>query len=138
MLDALRARLNQDEFAAANGIELVDVRPGHARMRMAIGRRHLNSLGLVHGGAMFTLAATTFFAACNASGNVAMGINMSIACLHPVVEGVLEAEATEISRSPHLAHCVVRVTDSQENLVAQFQGTAYVKNEPYVLDDASH
>lgn len=137
MSDALRSRLSQDEFAAANGVELIEVRPGYARMRMAIGRRHLNSLGLVHGGAMFTLAATTFFAACNASGNVAVGINMNIACLHAVVEGVLEAEATEVSRTPHLATCTVRVVDSQDRLIAHFQGTAYVKNEPYVLDDVS-
>lgn len=127
ILDGLR----RDRFAAANGIELVEVRPGYARARLAIEDRHHNSLGTVHGGALFTLAATTFFAACNAAGNVAMGITMSISCLNPAVEGLLEAEANEVSRSRRLATCSVRISDSTGRLIATFQGTAYVKSEPF-------
>jgi len=127
MMDGLR----RDRFAAANGIELVEVRPGYARAVMPIEDRHHNSLGTVHGGALFTLAATTFFAACNAAGQVAMGISMSISCHHPALDGQLQAEATEISRSRKLATCGVRICDAAGRLIATFQGTAYVKRDPF-------
>ena len=120
-----------DRFAAANGIELIEMTPGHARTRMTVSERQGNSIGTAHGGALFTLAATAFFAACNAAGELAVGTNMGITCLKPVTAGVLEAEATEIARSRKLAHGTVRITDESGDLVAVFQGTAYIKGEPY-------
>jgi acyl-CoA thioesterase len=120
-----------DRFAAAAGIELIEMRPGHAVARMTVSERQQNSIGTVHGGALFTLAATTFFAACNAAGKMALGTNMSITCLKPVAAGILTAEATEISRSRKLAHGTVRISDESGQLVALFQGTAYIKEEPY-------
>lgn len=125
--EPIRARLARDRFAALVGLELLEVRPGYAKMQLDVGPNHLNALGLAHGGAIFTLAATTFFAACNAAGQEAVGIHMNIACLQPSQEGRLTAEAREISRSRRLAACEVQVTDSEGVLIAQFQGTAYVK-----------
>lgn len=127
LLDGLR----RDRFAADSGVELIEVRAGYALARLAIDPRHHNSLGTVHGGALFTLAATTFFAACNAAGQVAMGINMSISCHRPAVRGTLEAEAEEISRSRKLATCNVCIRDEAGQLVATFQGTAYIKRDPF-------
>lgn len=123
--------LKRDRFAAANGIELVEARPGYARTRVAAGPAHRNSVDLVHGGVLFTLAASAFFAAANAHGRVALGTNMTLSCLRPAVEGPLEAEASEVSRSRRLSTCSVRVTDATGALVALFQGTAYVKDEPF-------
>jgi acyl-CoA thioesterase len=122
---------DHDRFAAASGIELIEMGPGRARARMAITEQHLNSIGTAHGGALFTLAATTFFAACNAAGQMAVGTNMNITCLKPVAAGVLTAEATEIARSRKLVHGSVRITDEAGELVAVFQGTAYVKGQPF-------
>ena len=127
----LMRALQRDRFAAANGIEVVEVREGYARAQMPVGEQHFNSVGLVHGGALFTLAATTFFAACNAAGRQAVGINMTISCLHPATAGVLHAEATEAARSRKTATCTVRITDDHQQLVALFQGTAFIKNAPF-------
>lgn len=131
MTTAIEYCRRRDRFAAANGIELLEMGPGRALARMAVTAEHLNSVGTTHGGALFTLAATTFFAACNAAGRTAVGTNMSITCLKPVAAGVLTAEATETARSRKLAHASVRITDEAGNLVAVFQGTAYVKREPF-------
>lgn len=122
---------DHDRFAATNGIELIEVGPGRARARMLVTDRQLNSIDTVHGGALFTLAATTFFAACNSAGQLAMGTNMSITCLKAIRQGSLEAEAIEISRSRKLAHANVRITDQTGELIAIFQGTAYIKGTPY-------
>jgi acyl-CoA thioesterase len=131
MTTAIEYCRRRDRFAAANGIELIEMAPGHARARMALTEQHLNSVGTTHGGALFTLAATTFFAACNAAGQTAVGTNMSITCLKPAAAGVLTAEAAETARSRKLAHASVRITDEEGDLVAVFQGTAYIKGQPF-------
>ena len=127
----LREALAKDRFAEANGIELVEVRPGCATAQMTVDRQHLNCLDMVHGGALFTLASVAFFAACNAAGNAAVGINLSISYLKPAPTGTLRAEAEEVARSRKLSTCTVRVTDRNGELVAMFHGTAYIKNEPF-------
>jgi len=127
MVEALR----RDRFAAANGIELLEVRPGYARTRLTPTDRHRNCVDLVHGGVLFTLAATAFFAAVNSRGKTAVGTNMTLTCLNPVREGTLEAEATEVSRSRRLSTCSVQVTDATQQLIALFQGTAYIKEERF-------
>jgi acyl-CoA thioesterase len=122
---------DHDQFAAANGIELLTMIPGRATARMTVAERQQNSIGTAHGGSLFTLAATTFFAACNAGGQLALGTNMSITCLKAVASGTLQAEATETARTRKLAHGSVRITDETGDLVAIFQGTAFIKGTPY-------
>lgn len=131
MSTAIEYCRRRDRFAAANGIELIEMKPGHARAQMAVTGRHLNSVDTAHGGSLFSLAATTFFAACNAAGQTAVGTNMSITCLKPAAAGVLTAEATEIARSRKLVHASVRITDDRGELIAVFQGTAYIKGQPF-------
>jgi acyl-CoA thioesterase len=43
----------------------------------------------------------------------------------------LYAEATEVSRSRKISTCTVRVTNDTGELIALFQGTAYIKDEPF-------
>lgn len=117
-----------DRFAAENGIELVEVRPGYARAQMVVAERHLNGVGVVQGGALFTLADLAFAGASNSAGPLALGLNMNISCLKAVNRGTLTAEATEVARSKRISTCTVRVTDETGDLVALFQGTAYIKN----------
>jgi len=123
--------LRQDRFAAHSGVELVEARPGYARTQLTVCQHHLNSVELVHGGTLFTLAAVALFAACNAAGNQAVGINLNLSCLHPARSGTLFAEAREVARSRRLATCTVRVTNQQGQLVAMLQGTAYVKDTKF-------
>jgi acyl-CoA thioesterase len=121
----------RDRFASANGIELVEVAPGRATTRLCLSQQHLNNLDLAHGGALFTLAAAALFAACNAAGQAAVGIQLSISFLQPVAAGTLTARATEIARSRRLSTCEVRVLNDDGQQVALLTGTAYIKDEPY-------
>lgn len=120
-----------DRFAACNGMELVELRPGYALARMTVGPQHLNSVGIVQGGALFTLADLAFAGACNAAGKLAVGVTMSISCVQATRTGTLNAEAVEIARSRRISTCSVRVTDDRGELVAMFQGTAYIKDAPF-------
>jgi acyl-CoA thioesterase len=133
-MEALRRCFAKDRFASSSGVELVELRPGYAKARLEIQERHLNSVGIVQGGAIFTLADFAFAVACNSAGRVTVAVNMNLSCLKATNSGILYAEATEISRSRKIASCSVRVTDDADELVAAFQGTAYIKNEPFPPD----
>ena len=93
--------------------------------------RHFNSTGTVHGGAIFTLADFAFGAASKTGGKVAPAISTNMSFLKATRSGTLYAEATEISRSRKLSVCTVQVTNDAGELVALFQGTAYIKEEPF-------
>ena len=122
--------LARDGFARHAGIELVSVGPGQAVARMAIQPHHRNGLGVVEGGALFTLGDFAFAAASNSRGRVAVGINASITFMKAARTGVLRAEAREASLNPKLGAYTVHITDEQGGLIAVFQGLVYRKKEP--------
>lgn len=129
MMDKVRDALSRDQFAKHSGIELVDVSRGYARAVMPLRDMHLNGVGTVHGGAIFTLADFVFAAASNSHGTIAVAINVSISYVKAAINGTLTAEAEEESINPKLATYRVRVTDDSGDLVASFQGMVYRKKE---------
>jgi acyl-CoA thioesterase len=120
----------RDRFAKENGIRVVEVRPGFARTEMTVEPRHLNSIGILQGGALFTLADLAFAVASNSHGVVAVACQADVSWFKAVSSGKLTATAEEISRTRRLSTCVVRVTDEGEDLVALFKGIAYIKGSP--------
>lgn len=118
-----------DKFAEHVGIEIIEVSEGAARARMEIGEHHLNAVGIVHGAAIFTLADLVFAMASNSHGSVAVAINANISFMKAASQGVLFAEATEVSRNSKLATYTIRVTDENDDLIALFQGMVYRKKE---------
>ena len=120
----------RDQFAKENGIRVAEVRPGFARTEMTVGARHLNSIGILQGGALFTLADLAFALASNSHGVVAVGCQADITWFKAVSSGKLSAMAEEISRTRRLSTCVVRVADDQGDMVALFKGLAYIKDTP--------
>jgi acyl-CoA thioesterase len=121
--------MRRDRFAARCGIRLVDLREGFARATLRLGTEHLNGVGVVQGGAIFTLADLAFAAASNSRGAVAVGLDATITFSRGAVRGTLTAEAREIAVSRRVSVCEVRVTDASGALVAAFQGTAFRKEE---------
>jgi acyl-CoA thioesterase len=133
-LAAIERQFGNDRFAATNGMRLVELRPGFAKTCLSVEQRHFNSVGMVQGGAIFTLADFAFGAASNTGGKVAVAVNTNISFLKATRSGILYAEATEVSRTRRISTCVVRVTNDAGDLVALFQGTAYIKDEPFPSD----
>ncbi|RPH50477.1 MAG: hotdog fold thioesterase [Desulfobacteraceae bacterium] len=118
-----------DRFAGHSGIELLEISEGRAKAAMNIKKHHLNSVGSVHGGAIFTLADFVFAVASNSHGTVAVAINVSISYMKAATRGRLFAEAIEVAINPKLASYTVNVTDEQGGLIAIFQGMVYRKKE---------
>jgi len=133
-MQAIRKFFQNDRFAKHSGIELLEIAEGRAKARMPIRDCHRNSVNTVHGGAIFTLADLVFAAASNSHGTVAVAINASIWYVKAATEGVLYAEAREVSRNPKLAVYAIEVTDDAGDLVAQFEGMVYRKKDPIAPD----
>jgi len=115
-----------DNFATGNGIVLTECKPGYAKAQVEINKSHLNGAGVVHGGLLFTLADFCFAAAVNSYGNVTLSINASISYFAKSTEGIITAEAKEISRSNKLSTCDINVYDQAGQLLANFKGMAYI------------
>lgn len=119
-----------DRFACGNGMRVVEVRLGYARTEMTVEPRHMNSVGILQGGAVFTLADLAFGAASNSHGVVAVAAQVDISYFKAVRTGKLTAVAEEVSRTHKLSTCLIRVTGEDGTLVALFKGLAYIKGTP--------
>ena len=117
-----------DLFAKKCGIELLEVGLGTAKAKLQLTKEHLNSVGLAHGGIIFTLADFVFAAASNSHGTVAVAINANISYLKAATEGTLFAEARELSCGRKIASYTVDVTNQDGGKIAVFQGMVYRKD----------
>jgi len=128
-LEGLKKYFTNDAFAGLCGIELLDAGPGYAKTGLKVDKRHLNSLGIAHGGIVFTLADMAFAAAAHSRGKSAVAINTTISFIKAGKADTLYAEAKEVSRNRKLATYSVQVTESSGEVLALFQGTVYIRSE---------
>ncbi|MCK4906643.1 MAG: PaaI family thioesterase [Spirochaetes bacterium] len=130
-LEKIQAHLNNhDQYARHSNMKITEIREGYAAAEMTVADHHLNSVNTVHGGAVFTLADFAFACAANSYGVVSVSIQADITMHRPAFAGKISAIATEISRGKTIASYVVKVTNEQEKLLATFNGTVFIKNEP--------
>lgn len=126
----------RDRLAKHLGITLDEIGPGYARTSVIIEDFHLNSLDMVHGGTIFTLADFAFAAACNSHGSIAVAINIAITYIKAATGGKLTAEAREVSKNAKLGTYDIEIRDDTDELIATFQGLAYRKPHPVPISDA--
>ena len=118
--EAMYAR---DTASQALGMALEQVRPGYARLRMAVRADMLNGHGSCHGGMVFALADSAFAFACNSHDVVTVASSCSIEFLAPAQEGdELVAEAEERFRAGRNGVYDVNVRRGDGSLVATFRG----------------
>lgn len=128
-METLKRFVENDRYAKYLGIELLEYGQGRAKARMEVKHHHLNSAGMLHGGAIFSLADAVFSAASNSHGTLAVAVNVSISFFKAVKSGVLTAAAEEASFNPRLATYLITVYDDAGNKIALFQGTVYRKKD---------
>jgi acyl-CoA thioesterase len=123
----LTKHIGEDHFAEHVGIVLEVVKPGYARATMKIKPYHLNGVGRVQGGAIYTLADYTFAAAANTEGTKTLGINTTISFYQAALGSILTAEAREVSTQNKICGYDVDVFDETGERVARFSGMGYRK-----------
>ncbi len=118
--------LERDAFSRWLGIELVDLAPGRAVVRMTTRDEMLNGFGVCHGGVVYAVADSAFAFATNSDGKVTVSITTSMSHPAPVLAGdTLTATSEEEAASRRIAYHAVRVTNQRDEVVALFRGTAY-------------
>ena len=120
---AAQALSARDRASDALGMELIEVRPGYARMQMTVREDMVNLHGTTHGGLVFTLADSAFAYACNSHNKVAVASSCSIDFLRPAHLGeTLTATAVEQALIGRSGVYDVRVENHKGELVALFRG----------------
>ena len=128
------AMMAKDAFSRRLGMEVVEVRPRAATVRMTVTADMLNGFGVCHGGVTFALADSALAFASNTHGNVTMSIENSITYPKAIGEGdVLVAAAEEESESSRLGFYRVEVKRGAD-VVALFRGTVYRTKKPFFPD----
>lgn len=128
--------LARDTFSQWLGVNLVEVRPRAATVRMTVRDDMLNGFGLCHGGVTYALADSALAFASNTHGRVTVSIENSIAYPAKVHPGdVLTAAAEQESESSRLAWFRITVRNQDDTTVALFRGTVYRTQRPFFDDD---
>jgi acyl-CoA thioesterase len=104
-----------------------------AKARLRLKDHHRNGIGLIQGGAIFTLADLAFAAAVHSRGQIAVAIHCSISYLKAAKGDLIQAEAEEVSCGPKIAVYTVRITDASGEVISLFEGMAYRKKERWKL-----
>lgn len=113
------AAMNRSEFSRLLGMEVVEARPGWARVKMEVpGKR--NHQGSAHGGAIFSLADQAFAVAANLGEEAQVALSAQISYLAPAIDP-LTAVAERVAGDTRHSLYRVRVY-SGEKLVATFEG----------------
>jgi acyl-CoA thioesterase len=105
------------------GMQLLECKPGYARMSMPVRELHLNGHKICHGGFIFTLADSTFAFACNSHNKVAVAAGCSIEFLKPGQLGdVLTCEGVEQTLSGRHGVYDMKVSNQRGEVIAMFRG----------------
>jgi acyl-CoA thioesterase len=111
-----------DRASQALGMELVDVGPGRATLRMTVRDDMVNGHDIGHGGLTFTLADSAFAFACNSHNRRTVAAGAEVRFRAPTHGGdVLTATAVERSREGRDGVYDVTVTRA-DVVVAEFTG----------------
>jgi acyl-CoA thioesterase len=122
----------RDRYGELLGIEVVEAGEGRARVTLTAGERHANFLGLVHGGAIFSLADAALAAASNSeTGITAVATVVTIHLLRACRPGDdLVAEAQREHRGGRLAlYRITVVRLPERELVALAEGQVAIVAE---------
>lgn len=122
----LRARIENDPWAHALGIQCLDLRRGYCRVGLTLKPHMVNFQGYPHGGIIFTLADVAFGAACNSHGEDAVALSITISYLAAVKPGAtLVAEAREKKQGRRAGFYEVAVTAEDGTPVALVHSVAH-------------
>ena len=116
------AMWKEDGASQGLGMQILEVKAGHAVLAMTIQPHMVNGHGIAHGGFIFTLADSAFAFACNSHNQRTVAAQCNISFIRPGKLGdTLVAAAREISRTGRSGIYDVRVTVN-DTVVAELRG----------------
>jgi acyl-CoA thioesterase len=127
MEDELISNVKNDRFAEYTGVKVIEVSEGYAVTEITINQNHLNGVGIIQGGVIFTLADFAFALASNSHGITTVGVNVNITYLKSPKGKAIRAVAQEVDSRKRISFYKVDVIDEDGSLIAFFTGLGYKK-----------
>lgn len=113
----------EDRASQGMGMELLEIGPGTARLRMRVAENMVNCHGTCHGGYIFALADTAFAYACNSYNQRAVASGVDINFLAPAQLGdTLTAYGHARQQGGRSGVYDIEVTNQGDKTVALFRG----------------
>lgn len=118
-------RMNSDRHIQELGIKLAEASLGYAKTVITINEKHLNGMGVAHGGVIFSLADYAFAAAANAERKPSVAATVSISFLKATKKGdTLTATCTVDKQGGRIGFYDVKIINQKGNLIATAKGTS--------------
>jgi acyl-CoA thioesterase len=130
-LEALKTHFQAEPYARSFGIELVELEPGRALVKMQTREAMNNIFGMTHGAAIYSLLDAAFELSVNSHGTVAVALSVNVNYINAASPGeTLLAEGREVNRSARISSCEIRITGKGGRMIAICQALAYRKKDP--------
>lgn len=118
--------MKHDRFSQWLGLQIDATGPGYCKLHFVINDHHLNGFQVAHGGVLFSAADSAFAFACNSHGILTLALDANISFTRPAHSGdLLTVEAKEVHQGGRTGVYEVRITNTGQELIALFKGTAY-------------
>jgi len=128
--------LADDAFSQWLGVEIFEIKPGFAKIKMEIRPDMNNGFNITHGGITYSLADSAFAFASNSHGRVAVAMETNISYLKKVtISDSLTAIAEELSLGNTIGVYNVSVTDQNDSKIAKFRGTVFRTKEKHIKSE---
>ena len=117
-------RTHNESISAFLGTELVEISPGHAKVRMTMKPEYLNFYGVVFGGIIMSLADQAFGCAVNSLKYPSLAVQFNTYFLASAYgKDELTAEARVVKSGRRVSMAEVSVTNQEGKLIARASGT---------------
>ena len=114
---------SDDQAARGLGLELIEVGPGMARVRMTVRADMVNGHGTCHGGYIFSVADCAFSYACNSYNHRAVASGADISFLAPAHLGdILESVGHVRQQGARSGLYDIEVSNQEGKTIALFRG----------------
>ncbi|MEY8339102.1 PaaI family thioesterase [Lachnospiraceae bacterium 62-35] len=121
MMDYEKLRNHRNKinaFANMLGLSITEIGDGYARSEMPVSSRHLNPIGSVHGGCLFTIADVTCGAAASSHGCAITTVDGNLHYLRAAIDATcLYGEARELKYGKRLSVYEISITDQDGHLL---------------------
>ena len=128
-IEEVRELFGNDRFATeACGCRVLEASRGHAVCAFDIAPIHLNAMGNVMGGAIFTLADFPLAIACNIGEDPTVAVNNTIEYLNSTKGSTLIATCDADKSGRSLGFYTIEVKDDLDTPVAKMTATCFRRN----------
>ena len=130
--DAIFRSVQQEPFARALGLELMELADGYSLVEMRHDPARMDNLfSRAHGGAIYSLIDEAFETVAQTDGTVSVALNVNVTYVASPDPGtLLRAEARQVSMTKKTASYDIKVTTEGGQLIATCQALAFRTGKP--------